>query len=86
MKAHTYILYSKKIDSYYVGHTADTLTERLRKHNTNHKGFTGKTNDWEYAYLELFISKKEAYARERYIKSRKSRLYIEVLIQNKKKS
>ncbi|WP_333908728.1 GIY-YIG nuclease family protein [Marinigracilibium pacificum] len=41
MKYHSYILYSRILDKYYVGHTGDLLTERLRKHNSNHKGFTG---------------------------------------------
>jgi putative endonuclease len=77
---HTYILFSKTINSYYVGYTCNDLSERLRKHNTNHKGFTGRANDWIKVYSENHQSKTEAYARERYIKSRKSRLYIEELI------
>lgn len=77
---YTYILFSEKLDSYYIGYTGDTLQERLRNHNTNHKGFTGKTNDWVYKYIEKFETKKEAYARERYIKSRKSKMYLEKLI------
>ncbi|MCX7548024.1 GIY-YIG nuclease family protein [Xanthomarina sp. F1114] len=84
MEFYTYILYSKNIDSYYVGHTGDSLEERLRKHNTNHKGYTGKTNDWAIVYKELYVSKTEAYARERYIKKQKSRVYIEQLISSAK--
>jgi len=68
------------IDSYYIGFTGDELSERLRKHNTNHKGFTGRSNQWEYVYKEAFATKKEAMAREKYIKGRKSRKYIESLI------
>ena len=56
------------------------LEERLKKHNTNHKGFTGKANDWEIAYFEVFNSKEQAYFREREIKSKKSRKYIEKLV------
>ncbi|WP_221262187.1 GIY-YIG nuclease family protein [Mucilaginibacter sp. AK015] len=41
----TYILYSILLDTYYVGSTSN-LDERVKKHNTNHKGFTGKTSDW----------------------------------------
>ena len=76
----TYILYSKRIDKFYVGYTGLPLVERLNKHNTNHKGYTGKTNDWEVIYFEIFTSKNEAYEREREIKSKKSRKYIEKLI------
>ena len=84
MKAYTYILFSEILDKYYIGYTADMLEERLRKHNTNHKGFTGKSNDWIYVYVETFNSKNEAYARERYIKRRKSRKFIVELINYKK--
>ena len=80
MKYYTYILYSENLDKYYVGYTSTSLDERLRKHNTNHKGFTGRTNDWKVAYVESFETKKDAYARERAIKAKKSRSYIEQLI------
>jgi putative endonuclease len=56
------------------------LEERLKKHNTNHKGFTGRTNEWEVVYFEILDTKKAAYAREREIKSKKSRKYIEQLV------
>jgi putative endonuclease len=38
-----YILFSIAKNKYYVGFTGDEIDERLRKHNSNHKGFTGKT-------------------------------------------
>ncbi len=76
-----YILYSKVLDKYYIGHTQD-LTSRFQKHLTNHKGFTGKIADWKLVYFEKFDDKPEAYARERMIKKRKSRKYIERLISN----
>ena len=77
---YVYILYSKFLDKYYIGHTGQNLDQRLRKHNTNHKGFTGKANDWVLKYFEEFNSKPEAYQRELAIKKRKSRAYIEKLI------
>lgn len=80
MNCYTYILYSKLLDKYYVGYTNILIEERLKKHNTNHKGFTGKANDWVVVYVEVFDSKNEAYAREREIKAKKSRKYIEKLI------
>ncbi len=43
----TYILYSTSIDRYYIGYT-NNLDERLKKHNTPHKGFTGKTQELGY--------------------------------------
>ena len=79
MTYHTYILYSVQIDRYYIGSTGDDLEERLRRHNTNHKGFTGTANDWVYYHLEEYSSKGEAVKREKEIKSKKSRKYIESL-------
>ena len=76
---HTYILYSAALDRYYVGSTRDVLAERLRRHNTHHKGFTGKISDWALVYSESFDTFEAAYARERQIKSWKSRKKIEEL-------
>ena len=81
MMYYCYILYSQILDKYYIGHTQD-LDSRLKKHLTNHKGFTGSAADWKVVYYEIFPTKTEAYARERAIKKRKSRKYIETLISN----
>ncbi len=62
---------SQKLNRYYLGHTSN-LNDRLKKHNTNHKGFTGKTNDWKIVYSEEYPLKTEAYARERQVKKQKS--------------
>ncbi|MBY0426275.1 MAG: GIY-YIG nuclease family protein [Cytophagales bacterium] len=75
-----YILYSKKLDKYYVGATGDTLDERLRKHNSHHKGFTGKGGDWVVVYSEDYPEKSKAFFREREIKAWKSRKKIEELV------
>ncbi|MCT4666133.1 MAG: GIY-YIG nuclease family protein [Flavobacteriales bacterium] len=56
-------------------------TERLRRHNTNHKGFTGRANDWIIVFVQEFPSKKMATLREKEIKNWKSRKKIEELIE-----
>jgi putative endonuclease len=76
----TYILYSETIKCYYIGFTGDTIEDRLRKHNSNHKGFTGKANDWVLVYSEQFKDKKAAIKREEEIKNWKSRKLIQKLI------
>jgi putative endonuclease len=68
-----YILYSSTRNRYYVGYTGDNIEERLRKHNSNHSGFTGKTGDWKVVYTERYQTKEEAYKRERKVKGCKSR-------------
>ena len=75
-----YILYSILKDSYYIGFTGDVLEERLRKHNSNHKGFTGHTGDWVIKYVETYPTKQEASKRERQVKKWKSRKLVEKLI------
>ena len=79
MTYYTYILYSQKRDRYYIGSTGDDPYERLRRHNSKHKGFTGTANDWTYFHLEEYSSKEDAIRREKEIKSKKSRKYIESL-------
>ena len=82
MQYKVYILFSAILNKYYVGYTGDDLNERLRKHNSNHKGFTGKTGDWKIVYQEYFQLKSDASNREIEIKKWKSRKKIENLIQS----
>ncbi len=78
---HFYILYSSMANKFSVGFTSDALEERLRKHNSNHKGFTGSYNDWVVVYTEQYETKADAYKREQEVKSWKSRKKIEAMIQ-----
>jgi putative endonuclease len=79
---HTYILYSSIRDKYYVGSTCDNLAERINKHNTNQKGFTGGTGDWTLVHSEPYPNVSMARKRENEIKAWKSRKMIEALIAN----
>ncbi|MBU4539533.1 MAG: GIY-YIG nuclease family protein [Weeksellaceae bacterium] len=81
-KYYVYILYSAKLNRYYIGQTQD-IEERLRKHHFSKDHFTGKSDDWELKYTEEYSSRSEAIARESSIKAKKSRKYIEFLIQNR---
>ena len=76
-----YILYSESLDKYYIGCTADDVNDRLRKHLSNHDGFTAKAKDWIIVYREVYNSKADAYARERQIKNWKSKRMIRQLIE-----
>ncbi len=73
---YVYIIYSSKSDKYYIGST-DDISGRIRRHNSNHKGFTGHANDWCLKYTETFQDKSNALAREKAIKNWKSRTMIE---------
>ncbi|TXD92229.1 GIY-YIG nuclease family protein [Gillisia hiemivivida] len=83
MRFYLYILHSRQLNKYYVGHTSN-IEERLKSHLYNHLGFTSKAKDWVLVYSEEFSKKTDAQARELQIKKRKSRLMIEKLIEEKK--
>ena len=74
-----YIIYSQRLDRYYVGYTSD-LEQRVADHNRGKNTYTRKGIPWELRHEEKFASKEEAMRRERYIKSQKSRIFIENLI------
>jgi len=74
-----YILFSEKLNKYYIGFTSD-LNARIIRHNQGGKSFTGKTNDWKIVYSEEFEEKTEAINRETQIKGWKSRKMVEKLI------
>jgi putative endonuclease len=83
MRCTFYILFSGLRNRHYIGHTCEDLSERLRKHNSNHKGFTGGHVDWEVVYFESFPDKSTAFKREREVKSWKSRKKLMELIVRK---
>jgi putative endonuclease len=77
-----YIIYSKVLDRYYVGYTED-ISIRLEQHNTGQSTYTSKANDWLLMYTENYLTRKEAHQRELEIKKKKSRKYLEWLIESK---
>ena len=81
MAYRVYILYSPSLDKFYVGHTGDELIERMRRHLSEHKGFTAKAKDWEIAFTETQPTKEDAYRRELAIKAWKSKRMIQQLIE-----
>ena len=56
------------------------MEERLRKHLSDHDGYTSKAKDWEVVFVREFEEKKDALAFERKIKGWKSRKMIEHLL------
>ncbi len=75
-----YIVYSSKIDQFYIGTTED-FSLRLSQHNSGFfKGAsTKKASDWQEYYLINVPRKSTALKIEAHIKSMKSRTYIENL-------
>ena len=75
----TYILYSEKLNKYYVGSCNDP-DRRLYERNIGHSKFTSLGIPWTIVYQEEFATLREARQRELAIKKMKSRKYIEGLI------
>ncbi len=76
---YVYILYSKVRNRYYVGYSSD-VSKRLERHNSGSTRSTKSGIPWELVYYEEYKNKTEALKREREIKKKKSRKYIECLI------
>ena len=73
-----YILRSESSGRFYIGHTND-LDDRLRRHNEGRTEVNKGRGPWQLVYREEFPTRQAAVARERAIKNRKSRIYIESL-------
>lgn len=76
---YVYIIFSARRNRYYVGSCGD-IAGRLRRHNTDHRGYTGGAGDWELVYSESYPSKSAAQLQEREMKRWKSRKRIVGLI------
>ena len=74
-----YILFSENLNKFYIG-VSSNPEERLKRHLSNHNGFTAKTKDWKMIYTETFENKIDALKREKQIKNWKNRKLIESLI------
>ena len=75
---YTYILYSAKLNRYYVGACID-MDRRFKEHNIGHSKYTSTGMPWVLKYKEEYETLQEAKKRELTIKKMKSRKYIEDL-------
>ena len=80
---YTYVLISKKNNRYYIGHT-NSIEERLISHNSGQVASTKNKGPWICVYFETFGTKLEANRRELEIKRRKSKKYLDLLVNNKR--
>ncbi len=72
-----YILYSIKLDKFYVGFTQDSVEERVAKHNASSYGYhyTSKADDWQIFLVIECDTISQAMKIEKHIKKMKSRKY-----------
>ena len=76
---YTYIIQSQKNDRFYIGSCQD-IDIRIERHNAGATPSTKPGRPWKLMYSETYQTNSEALKREREIKSKKSRKYIEFLI------
>ena len=74
-----YILYSSKIDKYYIGRSQNPH-KRLISHNDYPKGWTSRGVPWKLVFVKEFPDKKDASFWESFIKKQKSRDIIDKII------
>ena len=75
-----YILRSQKNGRYYVGQT-DDVDRRIQEHNNGEEKSTAPWAPWSLVFKKIFDTRSEAVRWERGVKARKSRAFIEKLIQ-----
>ena len=76
---YVYILQSLKDFSFYIGQ-CDDLDRRMRKHFDGMSKYTSSKRPLRLVYFEVFTSRTEALKREKEIKNKKSKLYIQMLV------
>ena len=79
MPYYLYIFESLKDSSNYVG-SANDLEDRLKRHNQGRVSYTKSKRPWKLVYYEDHPDRSSAMKREYAIKRRKSKHYIESLI------
>ncbi len=73
---HVYILYSEKLQQYYVGQTED-IEQRLIRHNSGHGKHTKKGVPWILVWSKEVESRSLAMRLERSIKKLGAQRYLE---------
>jgi putative endonuclease len=81
MEFYVYILFSKKLNRFYVG-TTDNPHKRLSEHNSGafDNAFTRKGIPWSFFLIIERLESKQAYKIENHIKNMKSKKFIENLL------
>ena len=78
-----YIIYSTKIDKYYIGET-ENFEKRLLEHNSGFfkNAYTKQATDWEKYLVIKCINRAQARKMENFIKKMKSKVFIIKLKEN----
>ncbi len=72
---YTYLIQSQKDKHWYTGCTVD-LRKRLKEHNDGMVYSTKGRGPFKLIYYEACLNKKDAFAREKYLKSGMGKRYL----------
>jgi putative endonuclease len=75
----TYILYSKKLNKFYIGHT-NNIERRLHEHNSLQSSSTKSGVPWKLVFSKEFSNNSDSIRFELKLKSMRSRKFIEDII------
>jgi len=76
-----YVIQSKKDGEMYTGCTKD-LRERLKLHNAKKVASTKKHAPLVLIYYEAYVDSKDAFNREKYMKTQYGRNYLKKVLSN----
>ena len=78
---YVYVLKSIMNEKMYTGCTSD-LRKRLSQHNKGESTWTKSGIPWELIYYEASLSEKDAFAREKYLKSGNGKRYLKARLKH----
>lgn len=76
-----YILEDKNDKTWYTGFTTN-LKQRLRDHQAKRSPYTSKKSDLKLIYAELYLDKKDALGREKFLKSGAGHRFLRKQLKN----
>ena len=84
MNHHLYILYSSRINKYYIGYTTNP-SRRLEEHNSSkNKNWTRRGQPWELKFSKPYETERAAKKAEVKLKKLKNRKVIEQILESGK--
>lgn len=77
-----YVIENSLNKSWYIGFTQN-LKQRVAEHNSKKSPYTSRlAGDWKLIYSELYLNKKDALGREKFLKSGSGRKFLKKQMTN----
>jgi len=77
-----YLIENGKNSSWYVGFTKN-LKQRIIDHNNKKSPYTARIDGkWKLIYAEMYLNKKDALGREKFLKSGSGRKFLKKQLKN----